>query len=82
MRGLLEQVRELGTAFVPPARPQRPTGRRIAEDELMSDAVRGGFPVFRNAGPLKCGETTGNGKHSVQAHISRTRAHLNCEGGQ
>jgi hypothetical protein len=48
----------------------------------MIDALPEGFPVFRNSGPLKCGETTGNSTHSVQAHISRTRAHLNSEGGQ
>jgi hypothetical protein len=82
MSGLLGQVRELGTRFVPPVRPHRPTGPRFTEGELASDAVREGFPVFRNSGPLKCGETTNTGTHSVHAHISATCAHLNSEGGQ
>jgi hypothetical protein len=84
MSVLLEQVRELGVDFAPaPAEMlHRLVGLRFAEDELVSDAVLGGFPGFRNSGPLKCGETTGAGTHSVRAHISRSRAHLNCEGGQ
>jgi hypothetical protein len=84
MSVLLGQVRESGACFAP-ARAgtlHRPVGLRFAEDELVSDAVLGGFPVFRNSGPLKCGETTGAGAHSVRAHISRSCAHLNCEGGQ
>jgi hypothetical protein len=82
MSGFLGQVQGLGMSFVLAARSRRPVGRRSAEDELVSDVVLAGFPVFRNSGPLECGETAGHGTHSVQAHISRTSAHLNCEGGQ
>jgi len=52
---------------------------------LVGDAVLVGFPVFRDAGPLKCGETTVNCAHAVQMRIFRARttarAHVNNKGG-
>jgi hypothetical protein len=52
---------------------------------LVSDAVPAGFPVFRSAGPLKCGETALNSTHAVQMRILRARttarAHMNNKGG-
>ena len=60
-------------------------GQRYAGDELVGDAVLVGFPVFRDAGPLKCGETTSNSAHAVQMRIFRARktarAHVNNKGG-
>ncbi|MFD9738832.1 hypothetical protein [Umezawaea sp. NPDC059074] len=51
----------------------------------MSDAVLACFPVFRNAGPPKCGETAVNSTHAGDVRISRAgvfaRARKNNKGG-
>lgn len=67
------------------ARPRPRIGELHAGDELVSDAILVGFPAFRDAGPLKCGETSLKSAHAVRLRIFRARttarAHMNNKGG-
>lgn len=83
MGGLLKKSQEsrAGVVLVAGAR----IGQRFTGDELASDAVLVGFPVFRDAGPLKCGETTLGSAHAGNVRISKARmtarVHMKCKGG-